>query len=161
MGVRVRLTRSRIMGMVILLAVGALSGIYLLSSQQNETPDVRYLTVNAYQWGFSPSVIRVDRGDTLIIRVKSLDSVHGFSIDGYDISERDIVPGTDRIISTYAGTSGKFKIRCNTICGPLHPFMTGELIVEPDTPSGYTLLITLGLSITLISIFLLERRESE
>lgn len=133
--------------------------MHVVEAQQTEAHHVKYLTLRAYQWGFDPPVLRVNRGDTVVIRVSSLDAVHGISIDGYDVSVKEVVPGNDMKIQLYAGTAGKFKIRCNSICGALHPFMVGELIVEPDIPFNYTSLVTLLVSIALIALFLAGVRD--
>lgn len=159
MGIRLRRTKVRILTILILLGLVSVFGMNFASSEHG-THQVRYITVQAYRWGFSPSVIKADRWDTLVIKVESLDSVHGFSIDGYDITIKDIIPGDSVKTQLYAGTPGKFKIRCNTICGALHPFMTGELVVEQNIPSTYTLLLTVLLSIALIAIFLLGGRDN-
>jgi hypothetical protein len=51
----------------------------------------------------------------------------------------------DRVseVEFVADKAGKFTFRCTQTCGNLHPFMTGELIVKPNTP--YYLFISLSI----------------
>lgn len=105
--------------------------------------------IKARQYAFDPPRIIVDRGDEIHIRLSSLDVVHGFFLEGYDINAL-VEPGqlafklrhpsqgktyapTEEIVFI-ASRSGKFRYRCSHTCGSLHPFMQGELIVRPNYP---------------------------
>jgi heme/copper-type cytochrome/quinol oxidase subunit 2 len=35
-------------------------------------------------------------------------------------------------VTFVADRPGRFRLRCSKICGPLHPFMLGDLVVEPE-----------------------------
>lgn len=85
----------------------------------------------AEQFAFDPSRIAVKRGQRVNLRIISKDVTHGIFIDGYGIKE-EIVPGRPTLVSFIADKPGKIQIRCAVICGPLHPFMLGEIVVRPN-----------------------------
>jgi len=97
-------------------------------------PQERHIHVDARSFAFEPSVLRVNRGDTVILTVQSLDVVHGLYVDGYDVRSDEAEPGRSAQVRFVADRPGKFKFRCSVACGNLHPFMIGELIVEPNIP---------------------------
>ena len=108
--------------------------------------------MKARQYAYEPSVLRVNRGDTLRLRIVSEDVVHGFYLEGYDIdakivpespymelsrpSRPDEPPAKVEEIVFVATRTGKFRYRCSHTCGTLHPFMLGELIVAPNRLFG-------------------------
>jgi hypothetical protein len=105
--------------------------------------------IRAEQYSYNPHRIVIDRGDKVRIRLASMDVVHGFHLEGHDI-EAMIFPGTlpfylrhpsdgDEYASVEefvfnANRFGKYRYRCSVTCGPLHPFMLGEMIVRPNYP---------------------------
>ena len=93
------------------------------------------IEVEMNQFNFDPAVIKVDRGDRITINLSSNDVMHGFYLDGYDIST-SVEPGISETISFVADRTGKFKFRCSVVCGDLHPFMFGELVVSPNSLIG-------------------------
>jgi heme/copper-type cytochrome/quinol oxidase subunit 2 len=94
-------------------------------------PQIRHLTLDLSQYAFSPGRVQVNAGDTVILTLKADDVVHGFYLDGYGIKQR-VEPGIDQQINFVADRRGKFRYRCSVTCGPLHPFMIGELVVGPN-----------------------------
>jgi heme/copper-type cytochrome/quinol oxidase subunit 2 len=91
-------------------------------------PQGRTFKIEARQFAYSPSEIRVNPGDTVTIRLVSTDVVHGLYIDGYDLSvEAD--PGQTATMTFTANRPGSFRLRCNVTCGAMHPFMIGKLTV--------------------------------
>ena len=90
--------------------------------------DVR---VEASSFSFDPAVIRVRRGQRVSITLSSLDVTHGLYLDGYGVTA-EAEPGQQAHISFVADRAGKFRYRCSVACGTMHPFMIGELIVEPN-----------------------------
>lgn len=127
-----------------------------------QTPATHTIDIEAKKYGYSPSRIVVNKGDTIILKPTSLDVTHGFLLDGYPIEaiikQKGIAflkytweDDTGRLntdwdkvseIEFVADTAGKFTFRCTQTCGNLHPFMIGELIVKPNTP--YRLFISLS-----------------
>lgn len=84
--------------------------------------------IEAKQFEFSPSTIRVSFGDKVILNVKSTDVEHGFYLPDYNINE-DLLPGQQATIKFTADKKGTFKFKCNVPCGAGHQEMTGTLIV--------------------------------
>ncbi|MEW6030308.1 MAG: cupredoxin domain-containing protein [Chloroflexota bacterium] len=92
------------------------------------TPQARTFRLDARQFAYSPSELKVNPGDTVTLQLVSTDVVHGFYVDGYEVSvEAD--PGQTATLTFIADKSGSFRFRCNVTCGALHPFMIGKLTV--------------------------------
>ncbi len=133
----------------------------------------RYISVDAKKYGYFPSRIVVNKGDTIVLRLNSLDVHHGFLLDGYPIElivrkglmfqkhslhhDADkLMTGWDSVskVKFVANKTGKFTFRCTQTCGNLHPFMTGELVVRPNTP--YHLFISLSIWIVFAVFILIQ-----
>ncbi|MEP7136060.1 MAG: cupredoxin domain-containing protein [Chloroflexota bacterium] len=92
------------------------------------TPHERAFRMDARQFAYSPSELKVNAGDKVNIELVSTDVVHGLYIDGYDVSiEAD--PGQTATLTFIANKPGSFRFRCNVTCGAMHPFMIGKLTV--------------------------------
>jgi heme/copper-type cytochrome/quinol oxidase subunit 2 len=126
----------------------------------------RRISIDARKYGYSIPRVVVNKGDTLILSFSSRDVTHGLAVDGYPIDliarkgmtfqrrPRQHAAGThpdewERIntVKFVAHRAGKFVFRCTETCGNLHPFMTGELIVRPNTP--YHFLVAFSLWVVL------------
>lgn len=111
------------------------------------TPQTHIIEMNARAFAFEPSMLSVQKGDTVTIHLESLDTQHGLFIDGYDVNIQ-AEPGKSAQATFVADKDGKFKFRCSVTCGALHPFMIGELTVTPDFPFVRaviaTLIVTIG-----------------
>ena len=107
-------------------------------------PRDRDLELTARSYAFEPAVLRAREGDRITLHLRSSDVVHGFYLDGYDI-DATLYPlrrefelrtgGTRQTVESVTFTAsrpGKYRYRCSVTCGPMHPFMVGELIVEPN-----------------------------
>jgi heme/copper-type cytochrome/quinol oxidase subunit 2 len=93
----------------------------------------REITLDVTQYEYTPGRVRVNQGDRVVITLTASDVVHGFYLDGYGL-ERRVEPGVAQQIVFTADRAGKFRYRCSVSCGPLHPFMIGELVVASNTP---------------------------
>jgi heme/copper-type cytochrome/quinol oxidase subunit 2 len=91
----------------------------------------REVLVRARQYAYVPGVVRVTRGDRVTLVLEAEDVTHALRVDGYG-EEVVAVPGQRARITFVADRSGRFQMRCSKVCGTLHPFMLGELIVEPQ-----------------------------
>ena len=68
---------------------------------------------------------------SVILKLKSSDVVHGFSLKDFGIFITDgIHPGKTVVVSFKADKQGTFTFSCNAICGSNHQNMQGTLIVR-------------------------------
>lgn len=117
-------------------------------------PQTRTFRLDARQFAYSPSELKVNAGDTVTIQLVSTDVVHGLYVDGYDISvEAD--PGQSTTLTFVADKPGSFRFRCNVTCGAMHPFMIGKLTVGAND----WLYRSIGLSLLAIFGWLFFRRS--
>jgi heme/copper-type cytochrome/quinol oxidase subunit 2 len=105
---------------------------------------------------YEPGTLRVNRGDTVVIRLESVDVVHGLYVDGYGV-EAQAEPGRSTELRFVADRGGAFRIRCSISCGNMHPFMIGKLVGGPNLTWLRAVLATL---VTAMAAFLLARRHA-
>ena len=75
-------------------------------------------------------VIEVSKGDLVVLKLKSSDVVHGFSLKDFGVFvETGIKPGKVTVVSFKADKAGSFTFSCNAICGDNHQNMQGTLVV--------------------------------
>ncbi|MFQ5946097.1 MAG: 4Fe-4S binding protein [Anaerolineae bacterium] len=101
---------------------------FLVGSQGGREMEVP-LTVQKF--AFSPSRVSVKAGDRVIFKIRSLDITHGFAVEGTGM-DATVLPGREVRVTVPATHAGKIRYRCSVICGPLHPFMVGEIVVRPN-----------------------------
>lgn len=121
----------RLPGIALLVALGGLS--LLLTGFLVRPGDGREVEVplTVQKFAFSPPRISVEAGDRVSFRIRSLDITHGFAVEGTGVNVT-VLPGRETRVTVPAGQGGKIRFRCSVICGPLHPFMVGEIIVRPN-----------------------------
>jgi len=95
----------------------------------------RVITILAKRFVYTPSQIKVQKGELITIRLESLDVTHGLFMDGYgiDIKAR---PGLIGKATFVADKSGRFTFRCSETCGEFHPYMVGFMEVTPNSRFG-------------------------
>ncbi len=128
-----------------LTILGCFFGWLIFSGSQK--PISRNIIVKARQYSYDPEHLEVNKGDTLHIRLVSLDVSHGFYLEGYDVdAEIQANLKTFKVrhpsqgfnwkdtteIFLIVNKTGKFRYRCSHTCGTMHPFMQGEMIVSPN-----------------------------
>ncbi|MFC5703896.1 cupredoxin domain-containing protein [Cohnella faecalis] len=86
---------------------------------------VKEFTLNAKNFEFDTTEIKVSKGDTVKITLKNSQGNHAVKISGYD---QEIKNG--ETISFVADKTGQFDFLCSIMCGAGHTKMTGKLIVE-------------------------------
>ena len=141
--------RIAIISILFLAALG-LPEFYIKNTKGNKT---HIIEITAEKYGYTPGRITVNKGDTVILKPTSKDVTHGFLLDGYPVEftikqggiafqkyqwkddDGKVHTDWDKVneVEFVADRAGKFIFRCTQVCGNLHPFMTGELIVTPNT----------------------------
>lgn len=150
--------------------VGLIAGFWGVKKAK---PQERHFTIEARQYAYTPERIVVNRGDKVTIKLISKDVTHGFYLEGHDIdakiraqyphfwlrhpSKSNEYEKVDEI-NFIAKKSGKFHYRCSITCGTFHPFMQGELIVEPNFLYPASVGLVVGLSFA--CLFYFYRKET-
>ena len=112
---------------LVIVTVLALIPTVALSRSAGAT---REFTLHAKTFEYTPRQIRVNQGDRVKLTLIADDVTHGFVLETYDVKleaepRQDPAPSVEFI----ADKTGLFRYRCTVVCGPLHPFMQGELVV--------------------------------
>ncbi|HZT44378.1 MAG TPA: hypothetical protein VFA07_19590 [Chthonomonadaceae bacterium] len=104
------------------------------------------------------SEIAVNKGDTVLITLESVDVRHAFTIPALNIGHIEVDPGHRKILSFVADRAGSFPFMCATVCSCTghgfactltkkqgHEGMTGILTVtEPLGPPDARLAVTIS-----------------
>ena|SRR3989344_4542175 len=95
---------------------------------------VRVIEITAFQYGFDPKLIVVNKGEKIKIIVNAVDVPHGFEIEGYTMHEYDIEtvirPGIPLEIEFTADEEGVWEFICTIYCGFGHSQMKGIFVVR-------------------------------
>ncbi|MHC4989984.1 MAG: Sec-dependent nitrous-oxide reductase [Planctomycetota bacterium] len=98
--------------------------------RRGNTVEVWMMAVRSF---FAPDVIRVNKGDNVIVHVTNIeqtrDELHGFAIDDYNIN-LVIDPGETKTVSFKADKSGVYAFYCTNFCSALHQEMQGYMLVK-------------------------------
>lgn len=92
----------------------------------------KFFEIKAKKFSYTPNIIKVNKGDSVRIRLVSEDVHHGFFLDGYGI-RTSAHPGQEGSLQFVADKPGRFSFRCSVTCGEFHPYMVGYLIVGPNS----------------------------
>jgi len=92
-------------------------------------PAVKEFDITAKSSVYNPDTITVNKGDTVRIRLTSIDVTHGFVLGAYGINAQ-INPGETTLVEFNATEQGTFPFMCNVYCGTGHSGMKGLLIVQ-------------------------------
>lgn len=94
-----------------------------------QTAMVKEISMTAKQWAFDPAEITVKQGETVRLKIKSLDVTHGFSLPDFNVDEK-LEPGKEVTVEFVADKKGTFTFMCSVMCGEGHKGMKGTLVVE-------------------------------
>lgn len=136
---------------------GIILVVLFVSSVQCLAED-RVFEIKAKKFSYTPNIIKVNKGETVKIRLVSEDVHHGLFIDGYG-EETSARPGQDGNLEFVASKPGRFAFRCSVTCGEFHPYMIGYLTVLPNT--RFNMFLALILIFGIGNIILLKFRKRE
>jgi len=163
---RPRRVRKYLLTAMLLLG-GGLAG-FLAARPALAPPQERDLVITAHKYGYDPEVVHVNRGDHVRIRLVAKDVTHGFYLEGYDLDAKARPENPTfwlrrpsagekyhevEEIEFVASRTGKFRYRCSTTCGYMHPFMQGELIVSPNYLFSTSVGLSAGLVVGMLLFF--------
>ncbi len=155
---RIRISNGVLVTLLLLL--GGSAG-FLSARLQRTAPQDRSFIITGQKYAYDPPVIHVNQGDRVRIQLVAKDVTHGFYLEGYDLDARARPmdpsfwarrPSTKEDyheveeINFVASRTGKFRYRCSQTCGYMHPFMQGELIVQPN----YLFPVAVGMALALV-----------
>lgn len=99
-----------------------------LNTNQSKV-ETKTFDISMSRFAFTPSVLNVSVGDTVVINATAKDTTHGISIPEFKVNL--VVPkGTTQTTSFVADKAGTYTFRCSVYCGENHSEMTGTLIVK-------------------------------
>jgi len=82
-------------------------------------------TIDATNFKFEPSEIKVKQGEEFTITLKNSQGNHALKIDGFDQEVKG-----NSTVTFVADKAGEFEFICSIFCGKDHDKMIGKLIVE-------------------------------
>lgn len=113
---------------LLLILTAASGAVSLAAALKAASPGEKVIRVTAKNFEFSPSEIKVKKGEPLVLELTSLDRGHGFYLPDFNV-EAKIKPGAVSRVSFTPGQTGKFNFTCDVFCGSGHEDMSGTLVV--------------------------------
>lgn len=115
----------------------------------------------AKRYEFTPNKLKVNFGTNVTIILHATDRIHGFYLEGYDITQT-MCNEHDFSISFITKKVGTFIFKCNEpACGPYHPYMIGSLTVSPNNQFNFQLFVLFSSFIAInIYFYLIRRRDN-
>jgi cytochrome c oxidase subunit 2 len=146
-----RIRAEWIARMVVLVLVFGLSAMALTSRWINRSQGIDVHARMPEAGGWSPTILDVDVGEPLNLRLISDDVVHGFAVGQSSQPPVDVLPGKVSEVSLTFDEPGTYTFYCTRWCGPNHWRMRGTIEVNgtldiPET-SDPPLYLTLGIDL--------------
>jgi cytochrome c oxidase subunit 2 len=88
----------------------------------------KVIEISAKKFQFTPSEITLKKGEPVILRMTSIDRVHGFMAKPFKI-DTDIPPDKTTDVAITPDTAGNFTIICDHYCGTGHGNMKMKVTV--------------------------------
>lgn len=111
----------------------ALTAALISSGPSKAAQPVHELQIVASRYQFTPSTIQVTAGEPVRLVLRSMDTVHGFSIPKLKIDTQIPKSGDAVIVELVAPAAGRYEIACSEFCGIGHSQMKAALISTAPT----------------------------
>ncbi len=99
------------------------------ASRGRAEEEPRTVEITAKRFEFVPSTLTLKRGETVLLRVKSEDVIHGLFSREFKLYA-DLEPGKTQEFTVTPENAGKFAAICHHFCGAGHANMRLTVIVE-------------------------------
>ena len=99
------------------------------SSSAAPVTAARTIEVAAENWSFSPSTIRVKKGEKVTVKLASAEGIHGFASPELNINQR-VDAGQTINVTIPTDTPGTYEFFCSIPCGEGHKDMRGTIVIE-------------------------------
>jgi plastocyanin len=77
------------------------------------TSAVKEFTVVGSNFKFEPSVLSVNKGDTVKITFKDINGFHDFRIDEFNVATKQMQEGNEQTVTFIADKTGSFEYYCS------------------------------------------------
>jgi cytochrome c oxidase subunit 2 len=109
--------------------LGLVALALLGSATAARAQEPRVITIAAKRFEFSPSEVRLKKGEPVTIRIASADATHGMYMKALGI-DAEIVPGKTTEVTFTPQVAGRFTAICDHFCGAGHGNMHMDFVVE-------------------------------
>ena len=123
------MNRSIARFLVVTAILGAAAGT-LRALPGKSAPRRIDVVIDAHMGHYSPRVIKAQRGDTIHVTLRAMDSAHGFKVQGHDNIDITAMPGMPAEASFVVDWDGGLEWFCTFNCGPQHGSMSGMIVAE-------------------------------
>lgn len=124
------MNRSLARFLVVTAMIGTAAGT-LAALPDRSAPRRIDVTIDAHMGRYAQRVIRAQKGDTIHVTLKAMDTAHGFKVQGRDNLDITAYPGLPAEASFVVDWDGGLEFYCTFSCGPQHGSMSGMIVSEP------------------------------
>jgi cytochrome c oxidase subunit 2 len=110
-------------------AMLAAAAPFAIRAASAQTEEGRLIPIEARRFKYTPSEIRLRKGETVTLAFTAIDFVHGFSAPDFNVRS-DLLPGRITKVTITPQTVGRYTFLCDNFCGDHHEDMNATFIVE-------------------------------
>lgn len=103
-------------------------GLGVICPRAFPQPEQNVISIAAKKFEYSPSVIHLKIGVTVVLEFTSPETVMGFNAPEFK-TRTDIIPGIKTRVTITPTKAGEYPFYCDIFCGAGHEDMTGVLVV--------------------------------